>query len=165
MEVRLSSCWFCCQNPTRLGSGVAVPPWLDPYLKYLDVSWCDFQVIVLIFTFFTWSVFSCTFCVCPSPLSYCTTVICNMTMNKLYIYIYSRGLVVYQPKSFHDRTRITHKTIVIYLNWVNSGVTSLQLNRHVANIFYLTSTWLVYRGIEWRVVRSFCWNDFRFLFS
>ena len=49
---------FCCQKTVRLGCGVAAPPWLDPYLKYLDItfmymamSWYGFQLLVLIFFF------------------------------------------------------------------------------------------------------------------
>ena len=56
---------------------------------YMAMSWYAFQVLVLIFTFFPLNLFfPCTFFVCLSPFSYCTTVICNMATNKWYIYIY-----------------------------------------------------------------------------
>ena len=83
---------FAVKNSkTGLRGGCASMTWpisqISWYIfMYMAMSWYAFQVLVLIFTFFHLiCFFPCTFFVCLSPFSYCTTVICNMATNKWYI--------------------------------------------------------------------------------
>ena len=82
----------------------------DKYLTY----YCDIIVHVeqIFFTLF----FSCTFCICLSHFhSYCTTVVCNMVIKMIYIYIYisinpsrfANHFIAMQKHTLHETTYST----------------------------------------------------------
>ena len=54
----------------RLGCGVAAPPWLDPYLKHLDISLCTWQYVDMASRFLYWFLLFFFHLICFSPCTF-----------------------------------------------------------------------------------------------